>query len=84
MPLAGLDPGKRKAASFEWDGKEWRGWNYFGFPSVTKPGLRLEQMDAAQKDLAWALLATLMSSGSPPGVSILVVPSPATTRLGVV
>ena len=59
--LAGLDPAKRKAASFEWDGKEWRGWNYFGFPSVTKPGLRLEQMDAAQKDLAWALLATLMS-----------------------
>jgi hypothetical protein len=59
--LAGLDQDKRKAASFEWDGKEWRGWNYFGFPSVTKPGLRLEQMDAAQKDLAWALLATLMS-----------------------
>jgi len=59
--LAGLDPDKRKAASFDWDGREWRGWNYFGFPSVTKPGLRLEQMDAAQKDLAWALLATLMS-----------------------
>jgi hypothetical protein len=59
--LAGLDPDKRKAASFEWEGKEWRGWNYFGFPSVTKPGLRLEQMDVAQKDLAWALLATLMS-----------------------
>src|SRR5215813_7419759 len=59
--LAGLDPDKRKAASFEWDGKEWRGWNYFGFPSVTKPGMRLEQMDAAQKDLAWSLLATVMS-----------------------
>src|SRR5437588_317874 len=24
--LAGLDPDKRKAASFQWDGKEWRGW----------------------------------------------------------
>jgi hypothetical protein len=59
--LAGLDQDKRKTASFEWDGKEWRGWNYFGFPSVTKPGLRLEQMDAAQKDLGWALLATVMS-----------------------
>ena len=59
--LAGLDPDKRKAASFEWDGREWRGWNYFGFPSVTKPGLRLEQMDATQKDVAWALLAILMS-----------------------
>ena len=57
--LAG-DPDKRRP-SFEWEGKEWRGWNYFGFPSVTKPGLRLEQMDVAQKDLAWALLATLMS-----------------------
>ena len=59
--LAGLDPDKRKAATFAWDGREWRGWNYFGFPSVTKPGLRLEQMDAAQKDLAWALLASVMS-----------------------
>ena len=59
--LAGLDPDKRKAATFAWDGREWRGWNYFGFPSVTKPGLRLEQMDVAQKDLAWALLASVMS-----------------------
>jgi uncharacterized protein DUF3500 len=59
--LAGLDPDRRKAATFAWDGREWRGWNYFGFPSVTKPGLRLEQMDAAQKDLAWSLLASVMS-----------------------
>jgi len=59
--LARLDPDKRKAATFAWDSREWRGWNYFGFPSVTKPGLRLEQMDAAQKDLAWSLLATVMS-----------------------
>src|SRR5258705_9105953 len=61
--LAGLDPDKRKAASFAWDGREWRGWNYFGFPSVTKPGLRLEQMDAPQKDPARALLGTPMSPG---------------------
>jgi len=59
--LAGLDPDKRKAASFAWDGKEWRGWNYFGFPTLIKPGLRIEQMDAAQKDTAWALLASVMS-----------------------
>src|SRR5262245_936381 len=59
--LAGLDPDKRKAATFAWDSREWRGWNYFGFPSVTKPGLRLEQMDAAQKDLAWSLLTGVMS-----------------------
>jgi len=59
--LAGLDPDKRKAASFAWDGREWRGWNYFGFPTLIKPGLRIEQMDAAQKDAAWALLASAMS-----------------------
>jgi Protein of unknown function (DUF3500) len=59
--LAGLDPAKRKAASFAWDGKEWRSWNYFGFPTLIKPGLRIEQMDASQKDLAWNLLAAVMS-----------------------
>jgi hypothetical protein len=61
--LAGLEPDKQKAASFAWNGSEWRGWNYFGFPSVIKPGLRLEQMDAAQKANAWDLLATLLSEG---------------------
>jgi hypothetical protein len=60
--LAGLDPDKRKAASFAWNGAEWRGWNYFGFPSVIKPGLRLEQMDAAQKATAWDLLSTMLSA----------------------
>ena len=59
--LAGLEPDKQKAASFAWNGPEWRGWNYFGFPSVIKPGLRLEQMDAAQNTAAWDLLATLLS-----------------------
>ena len=62
---AEIDPDKRKAATFAWDGREWRGWNYFGFPSVTKPGLRLEQMDAAQKDLAWSLLAICLGSTAP-------------------
>ena len=28
--LSGLEPDKRKAASFAWNGSEWRGWNYFG------------------------------------------------------
>ena len=28
--LSGLDPDKRKAASFAWNGPEWRGWNSFG------------------------------------------------------
>jgi Protein of unknown function (DUF3500) len=64
--LSGLELDKRKAASFAWDGPEWRGWNYFGFPSLTKPGLRLEQMSRQQKETAWAILATLMS---PAGLS---------------
>ncbi len=56
-----LEPDKRKAASFRWDGAEWRAWNYFGVGGYIKPGLRLEQMSAAQKAAAWNLLATVWS-----------------------
>jgi Protein of unknown function (DUF3500) len=59
--LGSLEPDKRKAASFAWDGSEWRGWNYFGAAGYIKPGLRLEQMNAAQKAAAWDLLAILFS-----------------------
>jgi hypothetical protein len=59
--LAGLEPDKRKAASFVWDGPEWRNWNYFGAAGYIKPGLRLEQMNPAQKAAAWDLLASLFS-----------------------
>ena len=59
--LASLEPEQRKAASFEWNGAEWRGWNYFGSASFIKPGLRLEQMNAAQKAAAWDVLAVLFS-----------------------
>ncbi len=59
--LSGLDPAQRKAASFAWNGPEWSGWNYFGSAGFIKPGLRLEQMSAAQKAVAWDLLATLLS-----------------------
>jgi hypothetical protein len=59
--LDGLEPDKRKAASFAWNGSEWRSWNYFGVGGFIKPGLRLEQMSAAQKEAAWNLLATLFS-----------------------
>src|ERR1041385_6249163 len=59
--LAGLEPDKLKATSFAWDGSEWRGWNYFGAAGYIKPGLRLEQMNAAQKAAAWDLLATVFS-----------------------
>lgn len=59
--LASLEPDKRKAASFAWDGREWRSWNYFGVGGYIKPGLRLEQMSAPQKAAAWEILATLFS-----------------------
>ncbi len=59
--LASLEPDKRKAASFAWNGPEWRSWNYFGVGGYIKPGLRLEQMSAEQKAAAWDLLATWQS-----------------------
>jgi hypothetical protein len=59
--LAALDPDKRKAASFPWDGRVWRGWNYFGGGGLIKPGLRLEQMNSAQREAGWSLLATWLS-----------------------
>jgi hypothetical protein len=60
--LAGLDPQQRQAASFAWDGAEWRGWNYFGSSDFIKPGLRLEQMSPQQKVAAWDVLATVLSA----------------------
>jgi hypothetical protein len=59
--LASLEPDKQRAARFAWNGPEWRGWNYFGIGGYIKPGLRLEQMSAAQKEAAWDLLATVFS-----------------------
>jgi hypothetical protein len=59
--MAGLEPSQTKLASFAWNGPEWRNWNYFGFPSVIKPGLRFDQMNAAQKDSGWELLAAIWS-----------------------
>src|ERR1043166_9681578 len=59
--LASLEPDKQKAATFAWNGAEWRNWNYFGSAGYIKPGLRLEQMSAAQKTAAWDRLATLFS-----------------------
>jgi len=59
--LAALDADKRKAASFAWGGPEWRHWNYFGVGGYIKPGLRLEQMNAAEKAVAWELVAAALS-----------------------
>jgi hypothetical protein len=59
--LATLDPERAKAASFPWGGNEWKSWNYFGASGYTKPGLRLEQLDAKQKEAGWNLLAAMWS-----------------------
>ena len=61
-----LPTNQRKAASFVWGGSEWRGWNYFGATGYVKPGLRLEQMTAAQKEAAWSVLGAVWS---PAGVA---------------
>lgn len=59
--LASLEPEKQKSATFAWNGAEWRNWNYFGVSGFIKPGLRLEQMSAAQKAAAWDLLTAVFS-----------------------
>ena len=60
--LATLDPAQRKAATFPWGGQQWRAWNYYGVGGYIKPGLRLEQMQAAQKDAAWDLAGAVLST----------------------
>jgi hypothetical protein len=64
--MSGLAPDQRKAASFPWNGSEWRSWNYFGVGGFIKPGLRFEQMSKPQKDAAWDVLAAVWS---PAGVA---------------
>jgi Protein of unknown function (DUF3500) len=59
--LATLDEPKRQAATFSWDGPEWRDWNYFGTTGFVKPGLRFEQMTAVQADAAWTMLSDVLS-----------------------
>jgi Protein of unknown function (DUF3500) len=59
--LAALEAQQRKAASFEWNSSGWRNWNYYGASGYIKPGLRLEQMTASQKDQAWAIFAEVLS-----------------------
>lgn len=56
-----LEPDKRRAASFAWNAPEWKNWTYFGFPTLIKPGLRLEQMSEAQKTAAWDMLSTVLA-----------------------
>lgn len=60
--LALLDERKRKLARFDWNGPEWRNWNYFGIGGYIKPGLRLEQMSESEKNAAWNIFSILLSS----------------------
>jgi hypothetical protein len=46
---------------FAYGDRTWLGWNYFGVGGYVKPGLRLEEMNPAQKDLAWDLAAAILS-----------------------
>jgi hypothetical protein len=59
--LGTLDPDRRERATFAFGDESWRGWNYFGAGGFIKPGLRLEEMDAAQREAAWGMLATILS-----------------------
>jgi Protein of unknown function (DUF3500) len=59
--LRALDASQRKSVSFEWNGSNWRNWNYYGASGYIKPGLRLEQMTASQKDQAWTIFADVLS-----------------------
>lgn len=59
--LSVIDEGKRKLARFDWDGPEWRSWNYFGLGGFIKPGLRFEQMSETEQNAAWNILAELLS-----------------------
>jgi hypothetical protein len=59
--VASLDAENRKRVSFPWNGPQWRRWDYFGASGYTKPGLRLEQMSASEKDAAWGLFVEVLS-----------------------
>ena len=54
--LSGLEPDKRKAASFAWNGSEWRGWNYFGVGGLrqTGPAARADERGAEGRRLGRA------------------------------
>jgi Protein of unknown function (DUF3500) len=59
--LSSLQPEQAVAARFPLDGDVQRNWNYFGIGGYIKPGFRLEQMNALQKERAWDMLATILS-----------------------
>jgi Protein of unknown function (DUF3500) len=59
--LNSLQQEQAAAARFPLDGDVQRNWNYFGVGGYIKPGFRLEQMNALQKERAWDLMAAILS-----------------------
>ena len=59
--LSQLQPEQAAAARFPLDGDVQRNWNFFGVGGYIKPGFRLEQMNALQKERAWDVLAAILS-----------------------
>ena len=57
--MANLSPEQRDAALFPFESDTRRRWNFMG--AAPKPGLRLEQMTASQRELALDLLASVLS-----------------------
>ncbi|MEM9224245.1 MAG: DUF3500 domain-containing protein [Pseudomonadota bacterium] len=57
--LAGLEPGQRESATFPFEGRRRRAWNFM-LGSRKAPGLALEDMSEDQKVAAMELLATAL------------------------
>jgi hypothetical protein len=60
--IGGLEPAQVQAASFALDGREWKRWDFMGGSGFIKPGLRLEQMNAGQRERAFSVLEALFSA----------------------
>ncbi len=58
--LAGLAPDKAARARFGFDSPTWRNWNYMG-NTLVKPGIRFEEMDAAEQGAGIDLLTAMLS-----------------------
>jgi hypothetical protein len=59
--LAMLSPDEAAAARFPFDGDVMRRWNFMGTGGFIKPGLRLEEMTAQQKEAAFGVLSSVLS-----------------------
>jgi hypothetical protein len=57
--LESLDAGTRRAALYPWSRERHRDWHYT--PRAGRPGLPLKRMNAEQRTLAFALLASALS-----------------------